>query len=236
MHARGFMRAIPMVCIFSISAHVIEGRACRLGTNPFLKNEINAEILRLAQTRIADGTKAAQLLLYVQELVPLINRLSIKKDMYGLSYIQLSFDRPWLVLICSGKTPLVVSKRGDCVPAHYVRDDIIADLTLIRIKQDQYPETEIKKIAQWAQRQPPTFFEACDVEWTDKNNVIIHEKNDPEKTIRAGENTAFDQKLTRILARIKSLEEEKGEPFAAIDLRFDGQVILTPKSLRGKRG
>lgn len=236
MRALGVIIIMPIIWALATMPIPISARQCRLGTNPFLKNEINTEILRLAQTKIADGARASQLLPCIQKLVPLINRITIKKDMYGLSYVQLSFDRPWLVLICSGKTPLVVSNQGDYVPAQYVRDDVIADLTIIRIKPEQYPRAEVKKVAQWAQRQPPSFFGACDVEWLDKNNVIIHEKNTPEKTIHACEKTEFNEKLTEILGRIKALEEEKGEPFAAIDLRFDGQVILTPKNQRGKRG
>lgn len=216
-----------MLCMPCISiAH------CHLRPNPYLRRVIADNLLLDVKAARDDGRSAAKTLSELQKKVPLINRLAIKKNMFGQTIVELTLEQPWVILVCEGLTPRVLTRAGTTAPTSLMRDDVLANLATIVISKNTNTPEQITLLAQWLGQQPDNFFSRFTVFWRDKSDIQVQDALLPLITIRATHETIFNDRVLAFLGDIK----EKDRLYTTIDLRFgDEQIILVPKISRGKK-
>ena len=205
---------------------------CHLTPNPYLKRAITDNILLEVKAAHNDGRSAAKILPDLQKKVSLINRLAIKKNMFGQTIVELTLEQPWVILVREGVAPRVLTRAGNTTAAHFMRDDVLANLATIIINKTADTPEQISLLAQWLEQQPCNFFSRFSVLWRDKSDIQVQDALLPLVTIRATHETIFNDRVLAFLNDIK----EKDRLYTTIDLRFgDEQIILVPKVSGGKR-
>lgn len=204
---------------------------CRLAQNPYLKRSVADNLLIDVKNGRDNGKTAATILPELQKKVPLISCIAIKKNMFGQTIVELSLEQPWILLLSESQHPRVLARSGSVTPAYLIRDDVLSNLAAIFISKTADKTGQVTILADWLNRQPDKFFSRFLVTWHDKNDIEVHDETLPLVTIRATNETIFDDRVLKFL----DLTREKERLYATIDLRFGGkQIVLVPKNSRGK--
>lgn len=206
---------------------------CLFSPNPYLKRSVTDSLLYNIKTAQDDGKDISTILSLLQKKIPLINQLRIKRNMFGQKIVEITIEKPWIIIICEGRSPRVLTRTGKVAPAESMRDDILATLATITIDKSAESTAQIELLALWLARQNDHFFSRFSIEWLDKNDIIVRDESLPSTIIRATYETIFNNQIQAFLDDIR----EKNGIYTTIDLRFgDGQIILVPKNSRGRRG
>lgn len=204
---------------------------CRLAQNSYLTRSATDNLLIDVRNGRDDGKTAAQLLPELQKKVPLIAGIAIKKNMFGQTIAELSLEQPWVLLLTDGQYPRVLARSGSVTPAHLIRDDVLSNLASIFISKTADKTGQVPILADWLNRQPDKFFSRFRVSWHDKNDIEVHDETLPLVTIRATNETVFDDGVLRFLDQTR----KKERLYITIDLRFGNRhIVLVPKNSRGK--
>ncbi|MCL5436420.1 MAG: hypothetical protein M1549_00895 [Candidatus Dependentiae bacterium] len=225
---------LPLLLIYAAGSPVLRGSSGQprvLLANCYLKQPVTDDLLRIVRDAREKGRSCTAVLEELQKRVPILDRLAIKRDMFGIRHVTVDLERPWIIIARDGKEPRVATRSGRTTPAALIREDVLATLATISIDSQADSPEQLHALARWLACQPDTFFSRFSVLWHDRNDITVRDSGAPGLLIRASKETLFNQRLCAIL---HELSNGTGH-YAAIDLRFgDEQIILVPKKCGGR--